>query len=90
MRRALSLGIDCIDSGVYTIYGLGSLLPPTPLHKGQNAHFAYEATPKLDIYFLYLEVLHTYVPTQSCLCISVAMKVHEERVNAALGVNPQF
>ena len=35
----------------------GSLLPPTPLHMGQNAHFAYEAIPVLDIYFPYLEVL---------------------------------
>ena len=36
----------------------GSLLPPTPLHKGQNVHFVYEAIPKLDIYFLYLYLQH--------------------------------
>ena len=64
----------------------GSLLPPTPLHKGQNVHFVYEAIPKLDIYFLYLYLQHIDL----VFCISVAMKVREERVNAALGVNPQF
>ena len=49
-----------------------------PLHKGQNVHFAYEAIPKLD-YFLYHEVLHS-----SRTCISVAIKVREERVDVAL------
>ena len=49
-------------------------------------HFAYEAIP-LDVYFLYLEVLHM---CNKWILYFSNMNVREERVNATLGVNPQY
>ena len=74
--------------------------------KDRNVHFVYEGIPKLsclEVYFLYLEMLHTsshillthdvtccILPHGSCTSVMSDVKVREERVNATLGVNPQF